>query len=349
VSTSAISPALRPGDLRERLTAARRRHPVAAFLVRRGIAAIATLLVASVVIFLATELLPGDPASVVLGRNANAAALQALRARLGLEHSLAYQYVHWLSGVLHGDLGNSATQLAQGATSAPISSLLGSPLINSALLAALTTILMIPLSLLFGVWSGIRAGRAADHAISVASLALASLPEFVVGAILLLVFFDALHLLPPVALVPPGTSPLAHPDALVLPVLTLLMITCGWAIRQIRAGVVEVGEHPYVAMARLNGFSERRVVWRYVVRNALAASVQVVAQNIQYLLGGIIVVESVFAYPGVGKLLVDAVGSRDFREVQAIAMIVAAFYVAVNILADLAVILLVPKLRTGSA
>jgi peptide/nickel transport system permease protein len=334
--------------LRDRLGVAQRRHPIAAFLTRRGLAGIATLFVCSIVIFLATEFLPGDPASIVLGKNANPAALHALRVRLGLEHSLFSQYTTWLGGVLHGDLGNSASQIAQGATSAPIANQLGSPLLNSAVLAALTTLFMVPLSLLFGVWSGIRAGRAADNAISVISLAIASLPEFVVGAILLLIFFDALHLLPPVALVPPGTSPLAHPDALVLPVLTLLMITSGWAIRQIRAGVIEVGEHPYVAMARLNGFAERRVIWRFTVRNALATSVQVIAQNIQYLVGGIIIVESVFAYPGVGKMLVDAVGSRDFREVQAIAMIVAAFYVIVNILADLAVMLLVPKLRTGS-
>ncbi len=348
MSTSLIVAPKRPVAFVQALSGLRRRHPVLAFLTRRVAAGVLTLFAASIVIFLATEFLPGNPASVVLGKNATPAALYALRLKLGLDHSLFYQYTHWLVAAMHGDLGNSATQIAAGATSAPISKILGSPLLNSAVLAVITTVLMIPISLVFGVWAGIRAGRRADNAISVISLALASLPEFVVGAILLLVFFDALNLLPPVALVAPGASPLGDPKALILPVLTLLMITSGWAIRQIRAGVIEVGYHSYVTMARLNGLPERRVVWRYIVRNALATSVQVVAQNIQYLLGGIIVVESIFAYPGIGSLLVNAVGVRDFREVQAIAIIIAAFYVLVNIVADLAVTFLVPKLRTAA-
>jgi peptide/nickel transport system permease protein len=158
-----------------------------------------------------------------------------------------------------------------------------------------------------------------------------------------------LDVLPPVSLVPPGESPLSDPQALVLPVLTLLGATLAGSTRMVRAGMVETLRSDYVQMARLNGFPERRVVSRYGLRNALAPAVQVFAQNIQYLVGGIIVVEYLFAYPGLGKELVDAVAIRDVREVQSIAILIAAFYILVNIVADLLVVLLVPRLRTGNA
>jgi peptide/nickel transport system permease protein len=152
--------------------------------------------------------------------------------------------------------------------------------------------------------------------------------------------------LPPVSLIAPGTSPLAEPDALVLPVLTLLGASLAASIRMVRAGMVETLRAEYVTMARLNGLGERAVVIRYALRNALAPSVQVFAQNIQYLVGGIVVTEYLFNYPGLGKELVDAVAIRDVREVQSVALLIAAFYVLVNIVADFLVVLLVPKLRT---
>jgi peptide/nickel transport system permease protein len=213
-------------------------------------------------------------------------------------------------------------------------------------LAAITTLLLIPLSLLLGVIAAIRAGRPADHAISLTSLAIISLPEFIIGSLLILFFFYYLGLLPPTALVPPGTSPLAHPDALILPVLTLLGASLAASIRMVRAGMVEALQTDYVQMARLQGFRERKVVVRYALRNALGPSVQVFAQNIQYLVGGIIVTEYLFSYPGLGAELVNAVAIRDVREVQSIAILIAAIYIGLNILADLLQVLLVPKLRT---
>jgi peptide/nickel transport system permease protein len=152
--------------------------------------------------------------------------------------------------------------------------------------------------------------------------------------------------LPPVSLIAPGRSPLAEPQALVLPVLTLLGASLAASIRMVRAGMVEALDADYVHAARLNGLPERLVVRRYALRNALAPSVQVFAQNIQYLVGGIVVTEYLFAYPGLGKELVDAVAIRDVREVQSLAVLVAAVYVGLNIVADLLVVLLVPKLRT---
>jgi peptide/nickel transport system permease protein len=161
------------------------------------------------------------------------------------------------------------------------------------------------------------------------------------------VFFTWLHLLPPVALLSPGQSPLSQPRALVLPVLTLLAVAVGAGVRQVRAGMIEVLQQDYVRFARLNGIGERRVILRYALRNALAPSVQIIAQNLQYLVGGIIVVESVFAYPGIGTYLVNAVAARDVTEVQAAAIILAALYIVINIAADLIVVFLVPKLRTA--
>jgi peptide/nickel transport system permease protein len=202
--------------------------------------------------------------------------------------------------------------------------------------------------MVLGVIAAVRAGKPSDHVISLGSLAVISLPEFVVGSMLVLIFFSWLDVLPSVSLVPPGTSPLDKPEALVLPVLTLLGVTLAASIRMVRAGMLEALRTDYVEMARLNGFAERTVVRRYALRNALAPSVQVFAQNIQYLVGGIIIVEYLFAYPGLGKELVDAVAVRDVREVQSLAIFIAAFYILVNILADLLVIVLVPRLRTAA-
>jgi peptide/nickel transport system permease protein len=323
----------------------RHRHPLAWFVVKRLAAAAATLFVVSILVFAGTELLPGDPASAILGRNATAENLAEVQALMGLDRPAVERYGDWLGGLLTGDLGNSAAGYAQGSELSIWGDVKGN-LSNSFALAAITTLLLIPLALLFGVLASLRAGRVADHGISVTSLAISSLPEFVLGSLLILAFFSWLDVLPPVSLIRPGTSPFAEPTKLVLPVLTLLGVTCAASIRMVRAGMVETLAADYVHMARLNGFRERLVVWRYALRNALAPAVQVFAQNIQYLIGGIIVTEYLFAYPGIGVELVNAVAIRDTRAVQSIAIFIAAFYVVLNVVADLIVVLLVPKLRT---
>jgi peptide/nickel transport system permease protein len=200
--------------------------------------------------------------------------------------------------------------------------------------------------MVMGIASGVRPGSARDHLISTTSLALVAVPEFVLGTLLIVIFFSQLNVLPPVSLVPPGESPLAHPKLLVLPVLTLLGAVSASTVRMIRAGMIQALGRNYVTMARLNGIAERRVILRYGLRNALAPSVQIIAQNIQYLFGGIIVVESVFSYPGIGTALVAAVNARDVSVVEAIAVILAAIYIALNVVADMIVIFLVPKLRS---
>jgi peptide/nickel transport system permease protein len=306
------------------------------------------LLAVSLLVFIGTEMLPGDAASAVLGRTAQPEELAELRELMGLDRPAPQRYLSWLGGILTGDLGNSAAGYAQGAEIAIWDDISGN-LGNTLTLAVIVIALMIPLGLLLGVVAATNAGRPRDHAITLGSLAVVSLPEFIIGSLLIVVFFSWLDVLPPVSLVPPGASPLERPEVLVLPALTLLGATLAGSTRMVRAGMLESLGSDYVEMARLNGIPERRVVTRYALRNALAPAVQVFAQNIQYLIGGIIVVEYLFSYPGIGKELVDAVAIRDVRAVQSIAILLAAFYIAVNIVADLLVLVLVPKLRTQGA
>lgn len=327
---------------------AKRPPSLARLALRRVLAGIVTLLAVSLLVFVGTELLPGDAASAVLGRTAQPEQLAEVRELMGLDRPAAQRYLSWLGGILTGDLGNSAAGYAQGAEIAIWDDIAGN-LGNTLTLAAIVIALMIPLGLLLGVVAATHAGRTRDHAITLGSLAVVSLPEFIIGSLLIVVFFSWLDVLPPVSLVPPGTSPLERPEILVLPALTLLGATLAGSTRMVRAGMLESLGSDYVEMARLNGIPERRVVTRYALRNALAPAVQVFAQNIQYLIGGIIVVEYLFSYPGIGKELVDAVAIRDVRAVQSIAILLAAIYIAVNIVADLLVLVLVPKLRTQRA
>ena len=203
-----------------------------------------------------------------------------------------------------------------------------------------------PLALFFGTWAALRAGRLTDHTISTGLLATISLPEFVTGTLLVLVFFSVLGWLQPVSFIPPGSPAIEHPKLLVLPVLTLLAASVAWAARLVRAGVIETLGSEYVQAARLNGLSERRIIRRYALRNALAPSVQVFAVSIQALFGGVIVTEVLFSYPGLGAQLVNAVEAHDTTLVQGIALVIATFYILVNVIADVVVVALVPRLRT---
>jgi len=329
----------------ERRGEAREVPPVVGFLGRRLAGAVFALFIASVVIFAATSILPGDAASVVLGRGATPEAVQQLDRELGLDRPLLEQYATWLGGFVHGDLGDSSVGLAQGAENAPVWDLIADPVRNSLILATVTALLMIPLSLALGALSAVFAGRPLDHAISIGALAAIALPEFVIGSLLIGVFFVWLDVLPPVAIIPPGDDPLSHPTKLILPVATLLLASLAASIRMVRAGMIEVLRTDYVQTARLNGVAEKWVLWRYAMRNALAPSVQVLAQNLQWLIGGIIITEAVFAYPGIGTTLVTAVGNRDLTLVQSVAMLIAIVYVLLNLIADLIVFFLVPRLR----
>jgi peptide/nickel transport system permease protein len=316
-------------------------HPVLRFVGRRTAAALLTLLIVSILIFIGTAVLPGDAANAILGRNATPQSLKALREQLHLDQSTIQQYREWISGIARGDFGTSA------ASGIPITTLISGPAKNSAILAGCAAALLIPLALLFGVLAAMRAGRGLDHALSLTSLAMTALPEFVTGTILVLLFALHLNVLPAVSFLPPGESVVQNPEILVLPVATLLAASLAQTMRMVRAGMVEALRSDYVEMARLNGYGERAVILRHALRNALAPTVQVFALNIQWLVGGIVVTEYVFGYPGLGQALVNAVAARDIPYVQAAALLVAIVYLTLNVVSDLLVVLLIPKLRTA--
>lgn len=323
------------------------RHPLVTFLGLRAAQGAIVLFVASIAVFAATNVLPGNVANAVLGKDATPQNVHQLERQLGLNRPFVDRYGSWVEGILQGDFGKSAVAEAQSDATTSVSALIWTPFRNSLVLAGFALLFIVPLSLLLGAVAGANAGRAPDYAISYTALVLGAFPEFVLGTALIAIFFTWLGLLPPVSLIEPGQTPFTHPSALVLPVATLVGVALSFSARQVRAGMVEVLRQDYVVMARLNGYSRRRVLTRYALRNALAPSVQTFAQTAQYLVGGIVIVEALFAYPGIGSLMVNAVRVRDLPEVAAIALILAAFYIAVNIVADLIVVFLVPKLRTA--
>jgi peptide/nickel transport system permease protein len=308
--------------------------------VRRLAIGVVLLALVSLLVFGATQVLPGDAASAILGRSATPAQKAIYRKQLGLDKPLPEQYWRWISGVAQGDLGTSV------ASQQPVTSFISARAGKSLVLAIAALIVLLPVSLAFGIWAGIRRDRPVDHAISVISLALIALPEFVTGTLLIAVIAVSLKLLPPTSIIESG-GVLSNPRLLVLPVLTLCLTAAPYVIRMVRAGVSEAIGADYVQLARLSGIPERRVVLRHVLRNALAPTVQVLALTVQYLIGGIVIVETVFAYPGLGQGLVQAVVARDIPTVQGVAMLLAAIYIVINIAADLIVVLLIPKLRTA--
>jgi peptide/nickel transport system permease protein len=311
------------------------------FILRRLLLGIVVLILVSVLVFLATQALPGDPARAILGRSATPASLAALRRQLHLDQPVLTQYWTWITGLLHGNLGTSL------AAQEPVSTLLAPKLVNSAVLVALAAVLSIPLSIAIGAWAAFRREKAFDQASSNLLLAAAALPEFVVGLVLVILFATTvLHVLPAVSTVPPGSRPWNDWLALVLPTLTLVIAVAPYVARIMRASMIEVLESDYVEMARLKGLPERTVLIRHALPNALGPVFQVIALNLAYLAGGIILVEVVFNYTGIGSATAEAVLNHDLPVIQALAILLAAVYVVLNLLADLATILVTPKLRT---
>jgi peptide/nickel transport system permease protein len=312
------------------------------FVVRRVLLGLVTLFVASVIIFAATQALPGDAARSILGRAAKPESLAELRHQLGLDKSVVQQYVDWISGVLSGDLGTSL------AASVAVSDLLRDRIVNSAVLMFLAAVISVPLAILLGAVSARRRDGPFDHTLSLITLSLAALPEFVVAIALVVLFATTVFsILPAVTLVEPGSTPWSHPTELVLPTVTLVIAVTPYITRIMRASMVEILESDYVEMARLKGLPERHVLWRHGVPNGIAPTFQVIAINLAYLAGGIVVVETVFNYPGIGAAFVDAVRARDIPVVQALSLLIAALYVVLNLLADLGTILVSPRLRTS--
>jgi len=312
-------------------------------VVRRVGVAVALALVISFLVYAATTVLPGDVAAAVLGRNASPEAVAALRDQLGLAQPFLQRYLGWLGDLVRGDLGTSLA-----GTRMPVSELIATPARNTVVLAGATLLILIPLALVIGVLSGVRQGRALDRAAAGVSLTLTAVPEFVVGALLVIAFAVYLPVLPAVSLVSGDVHPLSVPEFLVLPVVTLVIAGAAYLIRIVRVSTIEAMTTDYVEAARLAGVPERRVVLRYAVRNSLAPTIQAVAATAQWLLGGVFVVEVLFAYPGIGNALVAAVQVRDIPVIQAVAMLLALAFILINLVADILTILADPRLRTAA-
>jgi peptide/nickel transport system permease protein len=314
---------------------------VGGFIVRRLLLGVLVLVLVSVLVFLATQALPGDPALAILGRSATPASLAALRRQLHLDRPVADQYLTWVTGLLHGNLGTSLE------AQEPVSTLLGPKLVNSAVLVVLAAVLSIPLSIAIGAWAALKREKVFDQTSSNLLLLLAALPEFVVALVLVILFATTVsHVLPAISTVPPGSRPWNNWLALILPTLTLVIAVAPYVARIMRASMIEVLESDYVEMARLKGLPERTVLIRHALPNALGPVLQVIALNLAYLAGGIIIVEFVFNYSGIGGATAEAVVNHDLPVIQALAMLLAAVYVVLNLLADVATILVTPRLRT---
>jgi peptide/nickel transport system permease protein len=323
---------------------------LAGFVGRRLLAGLGTLAIVSVLIFTGTELLSGDAASAILGQTATPESLAAVRSELDLDRPPVERYLHWLGGVVHGDFGNSLALGSGGAGGRggeAVSELVGDRLVNSAVLTAVAALVTIPLGLLLGIIAAIRPGGWLDSTISYLTLGLIALPEFVIGSILVLGFAIAWPVLPAVSSFDAAAGIGTNISALVLPVATLAAASVAQTARMIRGSMIEALESDWVRMARLNGVPERRVIFRHALRNALVPVIQVIALTVAWLIGGIVVVEVVFNYPGVGQAVANAVATRDIPVVQALTLGIASVYIVVNLLADLATILLTPKLRQG--
>jgi peptide/nickel transport system permease protein len=311
-------------------------------LIRVGLGVL-TLFLVSIVVFAATQALPGDTARAILGKEAaNKARYEALREQLGLNQPLAQQYTNWLRGVVVGDFGNSLVQ------DKAVTELLSRRVANTAVLVLIAALLSIPISLLLGSLTALRRDTKFDVSVSIGSLSLAALPEFVIGILLILLFAtQVFNWLPAVSRVDPEVPIYQQLDLFILPALTLTLAVAPYITRILRASTIEVLESEYVMMARLKGLPERLVLNRHAVPNALAPALQVTALNLAWLAGGVVVVEYLFAFPGIGSALVDAVANRDMPMVQAICLLIAAVYVLANLTADILTILVSPRLRTG--
>ncbi|MFO1059156.1 MAG: ABC transporter permease [Dongiaceae bacterium] len=308
------------------------------FLARRLLGLIFTMLVATLLVFLVSEWSPGQAARKILGPYALQSQVDILTEQLGLNRPAPIRYLEWLWHVLQGDLGYSNLYKTQ------VNDVIWDRLGNTSLLAAVAFAVIVPLSVLFGVLAGMREGSRLDRTISVASILTTSVPEFAMGAFLSALLVIWLGLLP-------GTSPLegggewSIPSQLVLPVMVMVLYDLGYVVRMVRASMVEVMTRPYIRTAILKGLSRREVILKHAVRNAMIAPFTVILLQINYLVAGVVVVEAIVAYPGFGRMMLDAALFKDTAVVEAGAMFAVFIAVMTQIVGDFGYMLLNPRIR----
>ncbi len=314
-----------------------------AILGRVGISLV-TLWVVSVLIFIGTNLLPGDVAQIILGQTATPESTAALRAKLGLDKHPIEQYWVWLQNVMMGDLGISKAGLGAG-LGTPIVDMLGPRIDNTALLTLLVGAIAIPISLFLGLIAAMHPGTRLDRSITFTTLNLISLPDFLVATSLVLIFAVGLGWLPSIVYLRGDETGWVLIKTLAMPMLTLVILVSSQIIRMTRATVLNVLNSPYIEMAILKGVPRRRIILRHALFNAVGPIVNVIALNLAWLVGGVVVIEQIFSYPGLAKLMIEAVQMRDMPLVQACAMIFCATYIVLIFIADISSILSNPRLR----
>lgn len=298
-----------------------------------------TLFVVSVIVFGAVRLLPGDIAQQLLGQSGTPETIAALRGELGLDVPAHTQYFHWLFGVLGGDFGHSI------ATRRDIAEIVGPRLQKTLILASFAAVIGIPVGLLLGFLAALLKGSPTDRSINLFSLVSISFPEFFIAYTLVVIFSIKLGWLPSISRISPDMPLSSQLDRLILPALTLSLVIIGYIARVTRAAISNVLGEAFIQMARLKGLSRWRLVLVHAAPNALGPIINVVAITLAYLVVGVVIVETVFAYPGLGQLLVDSVVKRDMPVVQAACLIFASVYILINIIADVLIILCDPRLR----
>jgi len=314
---------------------------IARLITGRVLSSVVTLLLVSLLIFSVLEVLPGDVATRVLGRDATPESLAMLRERLNLNDPPYLRYLTWLGHLATGDLGQS---LISGRR---VVDILGPRIFNTLLLSLYAFLLYIPLATVPALIQAVKRDRALDHALSVVTLVLLSIPDFLLATMLMIVFVVFTPLFPAISLVDETSSAGEYVYAMTLPAVTLAIVMAVYAVRMLRDNLIEVLDSDYIRMAELKGVPNRRVVWRHALPNALVPTLNVTALNLAYLIGGVVIVERVFSYPGFGSLLVDALQLRDLPVIEATVMIAASVYIMANLVADVGAILLNPRLRTA--
>jgi len=312
------------------------------FLIARRIGAgILTLLIVSAVVFFITSLLPGDAAQMILGQNATPETVAALRQQLGLDQPLLMRYFHWLSGMVQGDFGTSF------ASHLPVSQLVAQRIPATFELAGITTLICVPLALIIGIIAAMNRGSRLDRALVIGTMATVAVPEFLVATVAVLIFAVKLHWVSAMSFGSPDSDLLSYLKAYALPVLPLCCVLVAQMARMTRAAIINQLDSPYLEMALLKGVSPLRAVLRHALPNAVGPIANAISLSLSYLFGGVIIIETIFSYPGLASQLVDAVSNRDLPVVQLCVMLFAACYLVLLLAADILTIAFNPKWRSA--
>jgi peptide/nickel transport system permease protein len=313
------------------------------FLARRFALGLITLGLLSVIVFFSAQVLPGDVGRRVLGPFADQGAVNALNHQLGTDRSIFVQYWDWISGFVTGDLGTSVLR------NRPVSDIVGTAFVNSAKLALLAFVIVVPLGIAGGVWAAMNEGKAKDRLISVGGLSATVVPEFVWAVVMILVFSLGLGLFPSTAQAPGGADPLTQLKYLILPAFCLVFVLFGYIARMARAGTIEALDADYTRTATLKGLPKQTVIRRHVLRNSLLPTIAVVATQAGYLIGGLVAIELIFNYNGIGQALFRAAQAKDMPVLQSTVLVIGIVYLVATLLADLLYSVLNPRVRLEAA